>query len=89
MLKPEDFGFAQSEQSELFGGASVEASAKIFVDILEGKGTNAQNNAILANAGLAIQTVNPELSLQDAIAQATDSLQSGKALKVLTTLQAL
>lgn len=89
LLKPQHFGFAQSKQSELFGGASVEASAKIFVDILERKGTNAQNNAILANAGLAIQTVNPELSLQDAIAQATDSLQSGKALKVLTTLQAL
>lgn len=89
LLTPTDFGFTQNKQADLFGGASVEASAKIFVNILEGKGTNAQNSAVLANAGLAIQTVNPQLSLQDAIAQATESLTSGKALKVLTTLQAL
>jgi anthranilate phosphoribosyltransferase len=88
LLTPADFGFAQNQQSDLFGGASVEASAKIFVDILEGKGTPQQNSAILANAGLAIQTVN-QGTLEDAIVQAKESLESGKALNVLKTLQAL
>ncbi|MCP4521420.1 MAG: anthranilate phosphoribosyltransferase [Cytophagales bacterium] len=88
LLTPKDFGFAQNQQSDLFGGASVESSAKIFVDILEGKGTPQQNSAILANAGLAIQTVN-QGTLEDGIAQAKESLESGKALNVLKTLQAL
>ena len=57
--------------------------------ILENKGTEAQSSAVLANAGLAIQTVHPELSLEDALGKAKESLTSGAALKVLKTLQEL
>ncbi len=89
LFEPADFGFALCQQKELHGGGTIEQSAKIFVDILSNKGTTAQNNAVLANAGLAIQTVNPQLSLADAIEEAKQSLVSGAGLKVLKTLQEL
>lgn len=89
ILEPSDFGFKKFKQEELHGGGSIEESAKIFVNILENKGTEAQSSAVLANAGLAIQTVHPELSLEDALAKAKESLTSGAALNVLKTLQEL
>jgi len=50
ILKPNDFGVNQVQQSQITGGDSVEESAKIFMDILEGKGSEAQNNVVCANA---------------------------------------
>jgi anthranilate phosphoribosyltransferase len=89
LFEPTDLGFPQCKQADLHGGGTIEESAKIFVNILENKGTPAQTNAVLANAGLAIQTVKPELTLADAMANAKESLLSGAGLKVLKTLQAL
>ena len=89
LLEPTDLGFPQCKQEDLQGGGSIKDSAKIFVSILENKGTIHQTNAVLANAGLAIQTVHPELSIEEAMSAARISLESGKAIKVLKTLQAL
>ncbi len=88
MLKPEDFGVSTLSASEIQGGDSIEASAKIFMDILEGKGTEAQNNVVCANAGIAIATVK-ELSPKAGFELAKESLLSGKGLKALQTLQNL
>jgi len=88
MLKPEDFGVRALSPSEIQGGDSIEASAKIFMHILEGKGTAAQNNVVCANAGIAIATVK-ELSPKAGFELAKESLLSGKGLKALQTLQNL
>lgn len=84
-----DFGFATLSQHELNGGGSVVSAAQIFVDVLENKGTKAQKNVVIANAAMAIQTVHPELSLENAIGKAKESVERGAALKVLKTLRAL
>ena len=89
LLEPTDLGFTQCKQEDLHGGGSIEDSAQIFVSILENKGTIYQTNAVLANAGLAIQTVHPELSIEESMSKARESLESGKAIQVLKTLQAL
>lgn len=86
MLTPEDFGFQQLQQEQLWGGASIEESAKILTNILEGKGTEAQTSAVLANAGLAIQTIEQKWSLTDCIAKAKESIDSGRAIKSLNAL---
>ena len=86
MLTPEDFGFKQLQQEQLWGGASIEESAKILTNILEGKGTEAQTSAVLANAGLAIQTIEQNWSLTDCIAKAKESIDSGRAIKSLNAL---
>lgn len=80
LLSPEDIGLPKLKQEQLHGGATVEDSAKIFSDLLEGKGTEAQNAAVLANSGLAL-AVAGNLEVKEGIAAARESLESGAALK--------
>lgn len=88
MLKPEDFGVNPIASSEIVGGDSVEESAQIFMDILKGQGTEAQNNVVCANAGIAIATVENS-SPKDGFEKAKESLLSGKGLNALKKLQEL
>jgi anthranilate phosphoribosyltransferase len=88
MLKPEDFGLAKVTQSAIQGGSSIEDSARIFTNIISGKGTEAQNNVVCANAGMAIATVNKLTPLQG-FELAKESLLSGKGLQALQKLQNL
>ncbi|HET8737278.1 MAG TPA: anthranilate phosphoribosyltransferase [Pricia sp.] len=88
MLRPEDFGVNAIAASEITGGESIEASARLFVDVLEGKGTEAQNNVVCANAGVAIATVK-NLDVKEGFGQAKESLMSGKGLQALKKLQEL
>lgn len=86
MLTPEDFGVSTHSQQAIYGGNSVASAAKIFTDILEGKGTDPQNNVVCANAGMAIATVKG-LNAKEGFEIAKESLHSGKALNVLKKLQ--
>lgn len=88
ILKPEDFGVKAIEQSQITGGESIEASARIFLDVLQGQGTEAQNNVVCANAGVAIATVK-DLNVKEGFEHAKESLLSGRGLEALKTLQAL
>jgi anthranilate phosphoribosyltransferase len=88
MLKPEDFGVSIITQKEIQGGTTIEESAKLFMNIIEGKGTDAQNNVVCANSGMAIATVN-SLSPIQGFEIAKESLLSGKALLTLNKLQQL
>ena len=65
MLNPEDFGVRLLLQSEIEGGKTIEESAQMFTDIISGKGTEAQNNVVCANAGMAIATVTKCSPLKD------------------------
>ncbi|PXY02391.1 anthranilate phosphoribosyltransferase [Marinifilum breve] len=86
LLEPEDLGYRKLDPTELHGGESVAQAAKIFTDILKGEGTDAQNAVVTRNAGLAIHCLHPEISRGDAMARATESLESGKAYEVLKKL---
>jgi anthranilate phosphoribosyltransferase len=85
MLSPSDLNVDQIKQSEIFGGSTVKAAAKIFKTIIKGKGTDAQNNVVCANAGLAIATVK-RISHQDGFQLAKESLESGRAKASLERL---
>ena len=88
MLQPEDFGVSQLMQQDIYGGDSVEAAAKLFLTIISGKGTEAQNNVVCANAGMAIATVN-NLTPKAGFEIAKESLLSGNGLIALQKLQQL
>jgi len=88
ILKPEDFNVNKLNENEILGGVTVEKSAEIFLNILKGNGTQAQNNVVCANAGMAIATVK-NCSISDGFELAKESLLSGKALKKLNKLQQL
>lgn len=83
LLTPEDLGMPVAREQELFGGETPEEAAQIFDNVLSDKATISQKNAVLANAGAAIQTIEPNLSLEEAIDKALVSIESGAALKTL------
>ena len=76
---PEKIGFKRLEQKELWGGESVDDAAKIFMNVLENKATEAQRNAVVVNSAFAIQTRTPMKPLEQCIAEAEHSLEGGHA----------
>ena len=88
VLTPADFGVQPLQASDISGGSSVASSASIFMNVIENKGTQAQQNVVCANAGMAIATA---LNIRpiEGFEKAKESLLSGKALRALTTLQKL
>ncbi|VXB09409.1 anthranilate phosphoribosyltransferase [Maribacter litoralis] len=88
MLKPSDFGVAEIKQSDIVGGDGIESSAQIFMNVLQGKGTEAQNNVVCANAGIAIATVE-SLTPIEGFEKAKESLLSGNGLAALKKIQEL
>ncbi|PWE01245.1 anthranilate phosphoribosyltransferase [Marinilabilia rubra] len=89
LMTPEDINLPQNKPEDIFGGSTVEESAGIFKKVLSGDGSSAQNNAVAANAALAINTINPGLTLDQSIEEAVNSLKSGNAKKTLDTLLSL
>ena len=79
MLTPSDFGVSKISQAEITGGEDIAESAQIFLDVLHGKGTEAQNNVVCANAGIAIATVKG-ITPKEGFEKAKESLLSGKGL---------
>ncbi|WJS94700.1 anthranilate phosphoribosyltransferase [Flavobacterium johnsoniae] len=88
MLKPEDFGVRLLSQTEIEGGKTIEESAEIFTNIISGKGNEAQNNVVCANAAMAIATVT-KCSPKEGFKLAKESLLSGKGHQALQKLQEL
>ncbi len=90
IMTPLQLGKRILMQSELHGGDTVEAAATIFKNIIEGKGTDAQNEVVLANAAMALQVTGAYNNYEAALEVATKSLVSGAAnnsLKKLISLQ--
>ncbi len=83
---PTDIGKTRLDPDDLKGGDTIEAAAKIFVDILNGNGTAAQTDVITANAGIAINCIKPNQTLEESIAEASESLLSGNALEKFKNL---
>jgi anthranilate phosphoribosyltransferase len=86
ILSPENLGLQAVKAEEIGGGETVAEAATIFMNILEGKGTEAQNRVVLANSTLALNCYFPNKSLDDCMAIAIDSLKGQKALGVFKKL---
>ena len=76
----EGLGFEKIDAKSISGGSTVEDSAKIFKNVLNGDGTIEQNNVVLCNAAMAIKTIHQEKSFSDCFYEAEVSLTEGKAL---------
>ena len=83
VYKPEDLGMFAARQEELYGGSSMEEAARIFDNVLENKATRAQTDCVLINAAFAIQAIEPAKSIEECVAIARQSLESGQALRTL------
>lgn len=89
VYSPADFGMRQIKGNEIFGGDTVPEAAAIFKTVLNGEGTEAQSNVVIANAALALNCYYPDRSMEQNIVEARKSLLEGKAAQVLTTLLSL
>ena len=88
LLNADSFNLEPLSLHQIKGGETIEESAAIFYTIISGKGTQAQSNVVLANAALAIATLE-KTNLLVGFEKAKESLFSGKALQKLTKLQDL
>lgn len=86
LLEAQDFGVRSIKPKEISGGNSIRSAAGIFMNVLSGKGTSAQNHVVCANAALAISTVE-KTPPKEAFVKAEESLFSGKALRAFQNLQ--
>lgn len=80
---PIEMGFNYITPEEIYGGETAAEARGIFDAVLEGTSTEAQRNVVLANSACAISVIDPNLSIEESIAQARESLDSGRALECL------
>jgi len=86
---PEELGKRMVEQHDIYGGNTPEEAAKIFLKIIKGEGTWAQNAVVLANAAMALHCTGEHSTYEDAYHAAVESLESGKAYQSLQKLISL
>ncbi len=89
IMTPEELGKRMVNAADIYGGNTVEEAAKIFIRILKGEGSWAQNAVVLANAAMALHAAGGYDSYADAYSAAVDSLENKKAYGALETLIAL
>ena len=83
IYKPSELGFSLARQEELYGGTTPREAACIFDNVLQNHATKAQTDCVLINASFAIQAMEPAKPIEECVAIARESLESGKALKTL------
>lgn len=88
ILSAEALGKRMVNARDISGGNSVEEAAKIFLSILKGQGTWAQNAVVLANAAMALQCTGKYNSYEDCYQLAVESLESGRAYECLQKITA-
>jgi anthranilate phosphoribosyltransferase len=89
VMTPEQLGKRMVSPEDIGGGNSVEEAAAIFTKIINAEGTWAQNAVVLANAAMALYCTGKYPAYEGAYTAAVDSLESGKAGRVLQKLISL
>lgn len=80
VFTPKDLGLNYVNQEDIYGGSTAQEAKQIFDSVLEGTCTPAQKDVILANAACGISVLDRNLSIEESIDMARESLDSGKAL---------
>jgi anthranilate phosphoribosyltransferase len=80
LYTPEMLGFPRCKEADLDGGETPEHAARIFDNVLKNTAPKAQANCVVINAAFAIQVICPEKKIDACIAEARESLESGRAL---------
>ncbi len=86
LLSPQFFKSDYLLPIDIHGGSTIDDSVQLFQNVIKGKGSEAQNAVVIANAALAIQCISQNENMEACIEEAHDSLSGGKALHALNTL---
>ena len=85
VFTPDELGFAPVSPDEICGakGQTAQDAKRVFDAVLDGSASMAQTNVVLANSAFAIHAIDPQKPIDECIAIARESIQSGKALQTL------
>jgi anthranilate phosphoribosyltransferase len=86
IISPEKLGYSRTTSAALNGGTNVQEAASIFLNVLKGKGTEAQMNVVIANTQMALLCYYPDKTAETCKDIAEESLKSGRALAVFNKL---
>jgi anthranilate phosphoribosyltransferase len=86
ILSPGDLNLKGATHDDLFGGNTIEEAADIFNEIINGNGSEVQNNVVISNAAMGLKCFYEDKSLEECLHIAKESLYGKKALKALKTL---
>jgi len=89
IMTPQQIGKRLVEPKDIYGGNTPEEAAKIFLKIIKGEGSWAQNAVVLANAAMALHCTGDYANYDDAYQAAVKSLESGSAYACLQKLISL
>lgn len=84
-INAKTFGLNKIDLQSIKGGSTIDESAALFYNIINGRGTVEQNQVVCVNAAQAIALVT-NCSLTEGYERAKESLESKKALNSLTQL---
>ncbi len=84
VIRPEDFGF-EPRPTEALAGGDAPANAAIIRGVLGGK-PGAYRDAVLLNAGAAVSAFHQGMTIEQGIALAAESVDSGGARQKLAAL---
>jgi anthranilate phosphoribosyltransferase len=77
---PESMNYKRITQPDLAGGKTIQESAELFMGVLSGQGTIAQNDVVIVNSQMALKCYFPDKTYDECREMAGDSLKNGKAL---------
>jgi anthranilate phosphoribosyltransferase len=86
ILSPENLNLKRADHDDLFGGNTVEEAADIFDNIINGNGSEFQNNVVISNAAMGLKCFYEDKSIEDCLDMAKESLLSKKAQGALNKL---
>jgi anthranilate phosphoribosyltransferase len=89
ILTAEYLGKRMVSPQDIYGGTSTDEAARIFLKILKGEGTWAQNAVVMANAAIALFSTGDFADYEDCYEMAVKSLETGRAYNCFEKLMEL
>jgi anthranilate phosphoribosyltransferase len=85
VVRPEDFGFARCQKSDLLGGTPQENAATVH-EILEGREFGSKRDAAVLNAGFALVAAGLARDVAEGVQLASELVANGEAAQKLAAL---
>jgi len=74
------------QPKDIYAGETIEAAAKIFMNVLQNESTQAQKEVVIANTALAMNCYYSNLSLAECIARSNEAIESKKAFHLFKNI---
>jgi anthranilate phosphoribosyltransferase len=81
-----NFNFSKLQPKDIYAGETIEAAAKIFMNVLQNESTQAQKEVVIANTALAMNCYYSNLSLAECIARSNEAIESKKAFHLFKNI---